>query len=77
MQIVSYGSNKKSVGNIYFNAQNNTNLHCRIDAGDSCILPGRYTIPRGYKGFLDTLNLICTTSDQVEVAVLRQVHHYH
>lgn len=69
LQVLSYGSNKSAAGNIYFNASNNSNLHCAIDINDSGIFPGRYTIPRGFTGYLDSVNLSCTTSDNVEIGV--------
>lgn len=54
LEILSFGSNRKSVGEISICARNNSNLHAVINAEDSCILPGQYTIPRGYYGMLDT-----------------------
>lgn len=68
MSILSVGSYKKAVGNIYINSSNNSNQHCIIPQDGSGIFMGRYTIPNGYVGYLDTLNLSCTNGDQVEIA---------
>ena len=45
--ILSVGSAKRAVGNIYINAQNNGNSHGMITANRSGIFNGRLTIPRG------------------------------
>lgn len=68
LSILSVGSSKKAVGNININTSNNSNKHCIIPAGGSGILTGRYTVPIGYTGYLDTLNVSATNADQFEVA---------
>ena len=50
--ILSVGSGKKAVGNIYIGTQNNGGM---INAGKSGVFNGRCTVPRGYTGFLDSL----------------------
>ena len=67
MSVLSVGSNKMAVGNIYINAANNSNKHALIPAGGSAILNGRTTIPAGYTGYLDNLIITGTKADEIEV----------
>lgn len=55
MFILAVGTNRKAIGNIYFNAQNHTNPHGVILANNSGIFSGRYTMPREYTGYHDAL----------------------
>lgn len=68
LSIISVGSNQTAVGNIFINASNNTNAHGVINAGDSVLLTGRYTIPNGYTGYLDSSILSCTTGGGAEIS---------
>lgn len=68
--ILSVGSNKKAVGDIYFNAQNNSNQHGMIVANISGIFSGRCTRPRNYTGYLDTLVSSNAANDNGELGIL-------